>query len=259
MSLATPSRVLAWDGCYNVRDLGGLPTRDGRTTGWGCLVRSDIPSRLSETGRQSLVDHGVRTVVDLRYARELEDDWDTYPFRDGARGIRVVHVPFDTGRDHTSLAELRAAYHAARSREELNRLDLDLNGRGIAAAVAAIADAPPGGVLVHCHAGKDRTGIVVALALSAIGVDDDTIADDYAMTAVNLEPLIVEWLDSQSADPLERDRLRKLAHPAREAMLETLHYVEQRCGSAEQFLLRSGVTPGQLARLRARLLEPVDG
>jgi protein-tyrosine phosphatase len=122
--------------------------------------------------------------------------------------------------------------------------------------VAAIADAPPGAVLVHCAGGKDRTGAIVAVVLSFLGVGDDEIADDYALTSLSLDPIITEWLDSQSSDPAERERLRALAMPSREAMLQTLAHHRERYGSAEAYLRGGGVTDEQLARLRGRLLEP---
>ena len=117
------------------------------------------------------------------------------------------NVPFNTGRDPDRQAEISAAYQAAGSREELNRLDVDLNQRGVAAIATAVARAPVGGVLLHCHAGKDRPGRL-ALLLSLVGVPDEAIADDYALTAANLAPLTAEWLDSMSSEPAERARLR---------------------------------------------------
>lgn len=254
------SRVLDWEGCFNVRDLGGLHAGTAQRVRWGALVRSDLPVRLTERGRQALVDHGVRSIVDLRFADEVVVDWDGYPFKGepDAPGPAYRNVPFHDWGDGGPDEERVARYRAAQTRAELVRLDLDLNGRGIAAAIAAIAEAPEGAVLVHCHAGKDRTGIVVALILSVLGVSDADIADDYALTAQNIEPLISEWLDSMSGDGDERQRLRDLSLPAREAMLDGLAYVRARYGSAADFLRAEGVTDGQLARLRDRLLETFD-
>jgi len=253
----TPSRVLDWEGCFNVRDLGGLPTSDGKHIRWGALVRSDIPTRLTETGRKALVDHGVKTIVDVRFPGEVADDWDVYPFQDEAGRLAVgrSHVPFNTGRDPALDDQVHAAYRSATSRQELNRMDIDFNQTGMAAAVAAIADAPEGGVMVHCHAGKDRTGAVIAMTLSTLGVSDADIADDYALTALTIEPLIVDWLDEHSNTPEEREHLRMLAMPVREAMLDTLAYMREKHGSAEAFLTDGGLTQDQVERLRARLLE----
>ena len=260
LSETQSSRVLEWEGCLNVRDLGGLTTDGGGRTRTGALVRADVPTRLTPAGRASLLDHGIRTMVDLRFANEVARDWDVYPFQDLAGDPQAVvvayaNVPFNTGRDPADDEAIHNAYRAATSRSELNRLDLDRNRPAIVAAIAAIADAVTGGVLVHCHAGKDRTGIVVALLLSLVGVSDDDIADDYARTAVNLEPLIVEWLDSITDDANERDRLRALAMPAREAMLDTLDHLRRDYESAETYLRDGGLSNLQMARLRGRLVE----
>ena len=260
LSETKASRDLEWEGCFNVRDLGGLTTSGGGRTRAGALVRADVPTRLTPAGRAAVLDHGIRTIIDLRFADEVGRDWELYPFQDSAGdppAVAVVYanVPFNTGRDPADDEAIRSAYRAATSRSELNRLDLDRNRSGIVAAVAAIADAGAGGVLVHCHAGKDRTGIVVALLLSLVGVSDDDIADDYARTAINLESLIVEWLDSITDDIDERDRLRALAMPAREAMLDTLAHLRRHYESADAYLRAGGMTDAQIEHLRARLLE----
>ena len=257
-----PSRVLDWEGVLNARDVGGLSAAGGRSTLSGRLIRSDVLCRLTPAGRRALVDHGVRTIVDVRTPAEVARDWQDYPFRDGANAgpddqltrVSYRNVPFTGGRDDQAWQVMRDAYAAATSREELNRLDLDGHPTGIAAIVAAIADAEPGGVLIHCHAGKDRTGLVVALLLSLVGVTDEDVADDYALTRSSLEGLIVDWLSEMSDDPAEHERLRALAEPRREAMLDTLAHLRRRYGSAEGYLLAAGVQPEQLARLRERLV-----
>lgn len=253
-------RILDWQACYNVRDVGGLATPDGHTRR-GALVRSDVLARLTPAGQQKLLQHGVHTIVDIRTPDEVARDWDSYPFRkDGLgetreRDVVYLNVPFTLGRDERAWEEISAAYHAARSREELNRIDLDANRYGIGAIVNAIAGAGKGGVLVHCHAGKDRTGLVVALVLALVGVADGDIADDYALTAINIEPLIIDWLDQMSDEESERARLRVLAQPRATAMLDTLGYLRAKYGSAQGYLLGSGVSGDHLARLRARLVD----
>jgi protein-tyrosine phosphatase len=251
-------RTLAWEGLFNARDLGGLPTAGGGRIRWGALVRSDLLPRLTPAGQQALVDHGVRILIDVRFPEEVAQDWDAYPFQSVATGEDrpiYLNVPFNTGREPNRRAEIKAAYAAAQSREELNRVDIDANQTGIAAIATAIARAPDGGVLVHCHGGKDRTGVIVALLLSLVGVTDDVIADDYALTNANLAPIIAEWLDRMSSEPAERERLVRLATPSREAMLDTLLHVRTRYGGAESYLRNGGVVHDDIERLKDRLVE----
>jgi protein tyrosine/serine phosphatase len=109
-------------------------------------------------------------------------------------------------------------------------------------------------VVVHCHAGKDRTGIVVALALALVGVPDEEIARDYALSRENLAGLAQEWLDGITQDPLEREALLRSADPAPEAMLELLGYLRERYGGAEAYLRSAGMTASDLLALRRRLV-----
>jgi protein tyrosine/serine phosphatase len=250
-------RHLDWEGLINARDSGGLPAADGPIR-HGALVRSDVLNGLTPAGVAALTAHGVRTVIDVRSASEIADDWERYPLK-GDETVGYLNRPFRTGLKPEMLEHVQAVYRDAQSREEINRADLDYNQPGIAAIVGAIADAPEGGVLVHCHAGKDRTGMVIAVALAAVGVNNEDIAADYALTELVLEPLIADWLDHMSQDPVERARLSRLAVPSREAMLDTLAYLRERYGGAERYLLDGGMTTGQLERLRARLVNANTG
>jgi protein-tyrosine phosphatase len=257
--MAGEERILDWEGALNARDTGGLPTADGGHIRRGALVRSDVISRLTPSGRQALIDHGVRTVVDVRTSEEIGRDVD-YPFRESRvdGDPRYVNVSFVVDLTPDEEARVRARRESATQLGELNRMDIDVHRAGIVGIVKAVADADEGGVLIHCYAGKDRTGVSVALLLSLVGVSDEDVADDYALTMLNLEPLIMEWLDTIE-DSAERERMRELATPRREAMLETLAHVRQRHGSVEQYLLDGGVTPEQIARIRERLGDPSDG
>lgn len=245
-------RILAWDGVINARDSGGLQAATGNIRR-GALVRSDVLNGLTPNGVAALEDHGVRTVIDVRAPDEIGHDWSRYPLKDHPT-VRYLNRSFTAGVETHMWDQVRAVYRAAQSREEINRADLDIHRLGIAAIVAAIADAPPGGVLVHCHAGKDRTGMVIAVTLAAVGVSDADIADDYALTQLVLEPLIADWLDQMSHDPAERERLRRLAVPSRAAMLDTLTYLRERYGGPLPYLLESGVTQAQIDVLRNRLV-----
>jgi protein tyrosine/serine phosphatase len=245
-------RILDWEGVLNARDTGGLPASGGSVRP-GALVRSGVLNGLTPRGVQALTAHGVRTIIDVRAADEIADHWDRYPLRDHPV-VGYRNVSFTAGAEEQMRDQVRAVYGAAESRAEINRLDLDNHRAGIASIVAAIADAPPGGVLIHCHAGKDRTGLVVALTLAAVGVSDEDIAADYALSQLVLDELVKEWFAYMGASASEQGRLRRLADPSKEAMLATLEHLHQHYGDALTYLRGAGVSDAQLERLRARLV-----
>lgn len=116
----------------------------------------------------------------------------------------------------------------------------------------AIADAPIGGVVIHCHAGKDRTGLITALALSIAGVEPSVIAEDYAATDVHLAAHYAAELNA-AKDESTRAYLQSFQNSNPEVMLETLGFLEEKFGSVTAYSLHSGVSQDSLERLRQRL------
>jgi protein-tyrosine phosphatase len=238
-------RRLAWEGVLNARDLGGYPTADGRQTRWGAVVRSDSLTALTPAGREALVGHGVRSIVDLRLPHEVADQ--PNPFAEPAgHGIAYSNVSFvdpaaAPPQDTTTLADgyKRMLGHFQKQ---------------VAAVMAAIAEAPDGGVLVHCAAGKDRTGLIAALLLGLVGVAPETIAADYALTAECLRPRDQAWVERGPGDRAEREEQVRRFAPTAEVMLAVLEHLTERYGGVEAYLLQAGTAPGDLDRLRARLL-----
>jgi protein-tyrosine phosphatase len=245
-------RRLLWDGCLNVRDLGGHPTEDGGETRFERVVRSDSVGNLSDEGWRAAVDYGVRTVVDLRFDLEREDD----PPRELA--VDVVHVSLFGEPDEEWWDDLDARAGAAGSVVASTRLVygelLAQRGVELAAAITAVADAKPGAVLVHCVGGKDRTGLVVALLLRLAGASIDDIARDYALSGEYLEPRHARWI-AGAADEAERERMRRIAATPAEAMHAVLQDLEARHGGVAGYLREGGATDDVLARARARLRE----
>jgi protein-tyrosine phosphatase len=243
---------LTWEGCVNVRDLGGLPTEDGRRTRLGGVVRSDNVRRLTDEGWRALAEHGVRRIVDLRFPEELAEDQP----RDV--DIDVVNVSvLGEANDPEYVKELDAhlavndiADHYAWSYVDF----LERYREHFGAAFAAIADAD-GTVVVHCFAGKDRTGLVAAVLLRLAGVDHATIGADYALTAENLRPRWEIWLD-EAADEEQRAKLEKLQHTPAEAMTRVVEEIEHRYGDVASYLRAAGLTDEQVDRLRERLVAP---
>lgn len=242
------SRRLDWEGCVNARDLGGYGTADRGETRWGAVVRSDSPAALTGAGRAALAEYGVRAIVDLRLPAELADY--PNPFADpGDHGIAYVNVSIiDPGAgfppDTITLAE--------------NYLWSLERFRGLVAdAVTAVARAPEGAVLVHCAAGKDRTGLISALLLGLAGVPAETIAADYAMTAELLRSREREWLEGlEPEERAEREAMLARYAPTAEVMSGVLEGLAERFGGVEPYLLATGMGTDELDRLRDRLVAP---
>jgi protein-tyrosine phosphatase len=237
---APASRHLNWDGCFNVRDLGGFRTRDGGRTRWGAVVRSDTPDRLSDAGWRALRLHGVRTIVDLRDDREREQMTES-------QGVELasVHVPVLDLDDADFWERWRGVHDPA----GFYLAVLERWPQGFAAACRAVAEAPPGGVLVHCQVGRDRTGLLAALLLSLVGVPADDVADDYALSGDRLRPLYDRWLQA-AGDESTRERLARENACDRTAILAVLERLD-----VDAYVRRGGFAERHAATLQARLVE----
>jgi protein-tyrosine phosphatase len=238
-------RALAWDACLNVRDLGGLVTADGRRVRRGALVRSDQLCRLSDGGRVALVAHGVRTVIDLRNPAEAERDPDPIWHE---HGVDYLLIP------QQSEQLWRELEPVARTRSERDCAVIDRRAVQIAAMAGAVANAVPGGVIIHCLAGKDRTGIAVAMLLSLVGVSEADIAEDYSLTVPNLAAELAAAL-AAAPDDEARARLVRSYDASAETMLATLTHLRTRHGGAKAYLTRAGLSDANVDRIRARLLD----
>lgn len=237
------TRALAWDACLNVRDLGGLTTADGGRIRSGALVRSDQLCRLSDRGRAALLAHGVRTVIDLRTPAEVARDPD--PAWNG-EGVDYALIP------QQSEQLWRELDGVARTRHERDALVLDRRSEQIVAMARAVARAVPGGVLIHCLAGKDRTGIAIALLLGLAGVSEVDIAADYTLSVVNLAAELTAAL-AAARDDEARARLERSYDARAETMLATLEHLRTRHGGAEAYVVRSGLSSADVQRIRERL------
>jgi protein-tyrosine phosphatase len=233
---AAPERVLRWDGCVNVRDLGGLPLEGGGETAYRVVVRADWLPGLSDEGRRALVDYGVSLVVDLRPDQERA--------RDGSDPLPVPVVrqvmdprPLPPAWDWPSMREAYLAL-ADRYRVEL------------AQALTLLGDAEPPAA-IHCAGGRDRTGIACGMALWLAGVEPDAIAADHALSDENLAQHNVGWL-AAAPDEQERERRRRVLQPPGRTLVEVLEEIEEQEGIRDR-LLGAGADEAALERLVARL------
>lgn len=194
---------------------------------------------LSPAGRAAVRAHGIRTVIDLRIDDELAEA--PSPFREG---LVYRHAPFTAAR---AMGLHRAAVDGSMS-DELRRLAVP--GGGLGTAVSAIAGSEPG-IIIHCLAGRDRTGIVVAATLAAIGVPDDEIVADYVASDTELAD---EYVRFKGANPDTASDMDAAIERRAWTMSEVLTTLRLAFGGAAAYLRIAGVSSGEIDAIRAKLV-----
>jgi protein tyrosine/serine phosphatase len=258
----TLTRWLDLDGVVNARDVGGLPLADGGQLASGRLLRSDNLQDLSDDDVRTLVDDlGLHTVIDLRTGAELQLEGPG-PLA-GVDTVRIEHRSLypETGGRTDIDAETALPWTLEAPPEDQGETPtvqvylayLRRRPDSVVEALRAIARAQDGAVLVHCAAGKDRTGVVVALALELAGVERGAIVEDYLATGERIGA-IVERLASSSTYAGEMRRHDPQTHAPRQGTMErVLELVDERHGGAAAWLSGHGFGPDEQAALRARL------
>ncbi|TWG24771.1 tyrosine-protein phosphatase [Actinoplanes teichomyceticus] len=199
---------LDWPDCKNARDLGGLPTAEGGRVRPGALIRSDSHGRLTPDAVRAIRALGVARILDLRSSRECAADPSPFSGDPSYRHVPLLADPMGYDPPADTYGPM-----------------LDHNTVRIAHAFREIASAPPGGLLVHCRSGRDRTGALVALLLAVAGVAPEDIASDFAQTP------------GTSSD----------------AMRNTLMHATTRYGGVPAYLTYCGVPATDLTAIRERL------
>ena len=273
----TSTRTGRWvrlAGTTNMRDLGGLPTTDGGRTATGRVLRSDNLQTLTPEDVRVLVEEiGVREVIDLRTTAEI--------LLEGRGPLRevpeVVHRHFSLLPErghHTDVFAVeedevpdlpegwlesllpRSTPEHAHAEPPAVRSYLEYlhdRGEAVVGAVRAIAHAEDGASVVHCAAGKDRTGVVTALCLAVAGVPDEEIVADYAMTAEIIDALVAKLAASPTyAEDMERRDVSRHT-PRAETMERVLALLGERHGGPAGWLREHGFGDAEQAVLRARL------
>jgi len=220
----------------NFRDVGGASAADGRRVRHNRLYRSDSLTKLSVDDAGAFAGLGIRTVIDLRRPNEVEE----FGRIADAVDRRYVNIsPEHATWDGTTYDEdAGPARFLADRYHDLARDGVD----GIGEVIVTLAEATTEPTVVHCFAGKDRTGVVVGLTLSAIGVGVDAIADDYALSN--------EWAERFTADNIQPHWV----FAPREAMMLFLAELIAGYGSVAAYLASGGVNDRHIATLRENLL-----
>jgi protein-tyrosine phosphatase len=228
----------------NLRELGGLPLQSGDTTRMRSLLRADTLDRLSEEGMLSLADYGLRTIIDLRWPEEV---------RTGEYGLLLAGLPVQ--RRHISLlksseAEWRQFRLTNEPKAQLNCVALAHTAPQMLQIMRAIAHAPEGVVLFHCHSGKDRTGLVSTLLLELAGVELDAMVHDYTVS----EDLLRDGYLADRAD-LSQDEIQQRLHCPPQQVTNTLSYLTTHHAGVEGYLQFLGLTLQEIHLIRSRLVE----
>lgn len=233
--LRVVSRDLAWEGCLNVRDLGGFTTPVG-STAFGVFVRADNARNLTPDGWRAASEYGIRTVLDLRSEAECVDDGPAHADFTHRRLSLFEHFDGDEAYRDDLVARV-ASLGVAEKYRALYREALDLDAARFAEAIGVLAEADAG-VLFHCVGGKDRTGLLAALLLRLVEVLPEEVEADYVHSEMRAR--LAENVPSNdvSAPP--------------NVINQVVDEIEVRHGTAAAYLLQAGASTEQLGRIRGR-------
>ena len=249
-----PVRRLNLKNMYNARDLGGYPAMDGKVTKFGVFIRSELPYQLPEEDIRYLKDYGITACADFR------GSWEIFKKESALKNVfSYYHRPiFDDGNppDFDNMPDMPVKLIDMYT-------DMVETGRGWAKDMMELAASEEGGLLYHCSAGKDRTGIMSCLLLSIAGVSREDIAADYCITEVLLAPVMERAFPKDqgmtdaseqnvSVPKMDPDEFER--SPA-ETMLALLDYFDTRYGGVLGFLREVGVTEETIERIREKFLE----
>lgn len=247
------STPLELSGACNIRDLGGHRTATGQSVRVGQLLRGDSPHRLTNDDLAVVGRVGLRTVVDLRSADEIEALGEE-PL--GVLGVETLHIPLRHAPGEAQVLRIARGGERTPTLTELYRGFVEHSGAELAEIVEVAAESARRPLLFHCLAGKDRTGVVAALLLSLLGVPDDLVATDYAATAAVL-PRFRE-LTRPDREVLGLRQLKGVASNLMGAeattMLAFLEALREEHGGPEEFLTRNGTPAEAFDQLRSDLL-----
>jgi protein-tyrosine phosphatase len=245
-----PDRRLRLEACFNFRDLGGYPTaHDGRVR-WRTLYRADGLNRMTDADARRVRGLGVRTIIDLRTHGEIAErgraaveslgvTWHHLPMIDVVWDANEVPEPLPEDFVFGKYVEMITSGEAC-----------------IADALRILADPDGHPAVFHCAAGKDRTGILAAVVLGVLGVPDDVIAEDYALSQPAMDEMIA-WFMANDEEASTRPRPPAAFLAAEHATMRSLlDHVRDRYGSMAGWVEHHlGVEAGVIDRLRLALVE----
>lgn len=247
MQLNYSTNRIKLEGAYNVREVGGYSTEDGRFTRPGTLFRADSLHALTLADQKTINELGIRTIIDLRHPSETK----RYPnILAQSEFIKYLNIPFYHG-----WRDLFPQGQMPRTLAELYTTILDNCHESIWQVLTAVANPANYPLMVHCQVGKDRTGMLIALLLWAANVSEDVIVADYALSNSYLKPIVNEFQQT-SANGMTQEHYDQILKSPPEAMRQTLHHLHKKYGSVNNYLRIVGLDDVQLRSLQKILVFP---
>lgn len=246
MELYNPDlQLTGLSGLKNSRDLGGMPTSDGRIVRRGVFVRSDSPADLNAEQIQNVLDYGVKTVIDLRAASELKRYGNPFMNRDG---VNFYSIPLFLG-DPESKTDSTMNYLKTHILGDFYVMFSEELGTEVVKVIRILLNSD-GLCLYHCAHGKDRTGVITAIIYLLAGVSRENIIENYRISYEYMK-----WL----LDPLIEKQEDSLKHTLRsdaENMVMYLDYIDSKYdGNIENYLIKYGMTSEEITKLKKKILE----
>ena len=240
-------RLIPLDGAVNFRDLGGYPAGDGLQTRWRLLFRADGLGDLTPADFEVMRALGIRTVIDLRSGEELERgrfDVDAHP-------VTFHHFPIIEKLPDPDEFNRRPGLLGSQYQEMLSGA-----GQPIRSVLEILAGPGALPAVFHCTAGKDRTGVLSALVLSLLGVDEPTVVADYALSGEAMTRLRAKLLVKYPEGREAIEGIPEVFSAAPEQMEQLLDYLRAEYGSVPAYVTGLGTQSSVVESLRAALLEP---
>jgi protein-tyrosine phosphatase len=247
------SQVIRLSGAYNIRDLGGYRTNSGARTRFRRIFRADSPHRLTSPDIETLLKTGLRTVIDLRATHELDASPNQLADLDE---LEYVHLPLY---DALSPDHVHADSDDPDPLPAFYARTLDSRRARIAEILKAISVAPPGVVMFHCTAGKDRTGLISALLLGNANVRREDVVADYTRTEPLISGLVEEFMELARSSGQDLSAYRRILRARAETMNTVLDEIAVNYSSIQSYLSEIGVGDNVLKILADRLLAPDAG
>ena len=246
-----PRRHLNLEGTVNTRDVGGYETRDGKRTRWGVLLRSDSLHELTPSSQQVLVDFGLRSVLDLRKSQEMQNTRNVFFGSD-----RVDYYHQNMGGDTL----MREREHIPKELDYVEHMRwsysvvLDRRKSHVQDTLSLLARPGTLPALIHCAGGTERTGLIIGLVLGIVGVPEETIAEDFALTARFSYAQHLERNPELSAETYSlADHQARVCRP--DTMLAVLRTLEERYCGVVGYARNIGVSEAEMEALQEALLE----